>query len=151
MSREKTFLTMKRINSDIVLDRGGSIEEVIASSQNQYKSARGSVTLTCTLNNSYLIYKGYMDGTVRKASSGEFSKGTLRKKSAYINHFLGENFGKQLLEQGIFTVDLIIQGFGRGRDGVLSGLRKCGLQFRVVKQCAAQPHNGCRPPKIRRL
>ncbi|MBE6641983.1 MAG: 30S ribosomal protein S11, partial [Ruminococcaceae bacterium] len=98
------------------------------------------VTITDTFGN-----------TVSWASAGELGFKGSRKSTPYAAQMAAETAGKLAVENGMKTVEVYVKGPGSGRESAIRALENVGLQVVMIKDVTPIPHNGCRPPKRRRV
>lgn len=112
---------------------------------------RGHVNIRATFNNT-LINIGTIEGDtlVFKSTGGCGYSGT-KKKTKYAARAAARTASKIAYEQGMRKVALIIKGPGRGRESSIRGVYSSGLKILKLKDVTPFPHNGCRPPKKRRV
>jgi len=84
-----------------------------------------------------------------KAGTSGF-KGS-RKSTAYAATMAGEKVGKEAINLGMISVDVRVKGPGSGRESAIRALAVAGLQITSIRDVTPLPHNGCRPPKRRRV
>lgn len=108
-----------------------------------------------TWNNTFLTITDFTGNVIVKLSAGALTpKGTLggqKKSSPFAGLRVGEEVGKLAIKKGILAVDLSFEGYGRAKLGVYKGLKNAGMKVLEVREKNILPHNGCRPPKSRRL
>jgi small subunit ribosomal protein S11 len=74
-----------------------------------------------------------------------------RKSTPYAAQLAAEDAGRKAQEHGMKDLDVWVKGPGSGRESALRGLQSAGFQIRSIKDITPVPHNGCRPPKRRRV
>jgi len=74
-----------------------------------------------------------------------------RKSTPFAAQIAAENAAKKAMENGMKTVDVFIKGPGAGREAALRALQSAGLKIHLIRDVTPIPHNGCRPPKRRRV
>mmetsp|Transcript_16210 Transcript_16210/g.18349 ORF Transcript_16210/g.18349 Transcript_16210/m.18349 type:complete len:248 (-) Transcript_16210:793-1536(-) len=115
------------------------------------KRAQAVVNAICTKNNCHITCTDFQGQAIVNLSAGRISLGGMKKGSPFGGMRAGEEAGAKLVSKGIKYVDLRLKGFGRGRTSVHRGLRAAGVHITSITQTGNLPHNGCRPPKARRL
>jgi small subunit ribosomal protein S11 len=114
---------------------------------------RGEVHAHLSYNNTLLTLTSLAGRTLETASAGQVltkGKGS-RRSTAYAGQQVGQRIAALAQKRGYHQVDLFLRGLGKGRFQVAKGLRQGGLRIRTIQDQTPFPHNGCRPPKKRRL
>jgi Ribosomal protein S11 len=88
--------------------------------------------------------------TISWASAGMDAKGS-RKGTSYAAQVASEKAAKAACDHGMKTVDVYVKGPGSGRESAVRALETAGLRVTMIKDVTPVPHNGCRPPKRRRV
>ncbi len=111
----------------------------------------GKVFISATFNNT-IVSVTDMDGNVISWSSTGLHgfKGS-RKSTPYAAKIVGEDAIKKALEHGLKQVQIIVKGPGSGRESALRAVASSGIRVTNIKDTTPVPHNGCRPPKRRRI
>ena len=112
---------------------------------------QGVVHIRSTFNNTIISISDMTGGVISWASAGtvEF-KGT-KKGTPYAAQLASEKAARAAMEHGLKKVDVFVKGPGSGRETAIRSLQTVGLEVNIIKDCTAVPHNGCRPPKRRRV
>jgi small subunit ribosomal protein S11 len=74
-----------------------------------------------------------------------------KKNTPYAAQMAAQDCGKVALDAGLKKVDVFVKGPGSGREGAIRSLSNVGIEVTSIKDCTPLPHNGCRPPKKRRV
>jgi small subunit ribosomal protein S11 len=85
------------------------------------------------------------------ASAGELGYKGSRKSTPYAAQMAAETAAKIAVDQGMKTVEVYVKGPGSGRESAIRALQSVGLEISLIKDVTPIPHNGCRPPKRRRV
>ena len=85
------------------------------------------------------------------ASSGGLGFRGSRKSTPYAAQMVAETAAKAAMEHGLKTVEVYVKGPGQGRESAIRALQSAGLVVNMIKDVTPIPHNGCRPPKRRRV
>ena len=85
------------------------------------------------------------------ASSGGLGFRGSRKSTPYAAQMAAETAAKAAMEHGLKTVEVYVKGPGQGREAAIRALQSAGLEVNMIKDVTPIPHNGCRPPKRRRV
>jgi small subunit ribosomal protein S11 len=112
---------------------------------------RGVAHIQSTFNNTIVTITD-MDGNVIAWSSAgtQGFKGS-RKSTPFAAQLAAEDAARKAMEQGMRSVEVMINGPGAGREAALRSLQAAGFQITLIKDVTPIPHNGCRPPKRRRV
>ncbi len=89
--------------------------------------------------------------TIAWSSSGHMGFKGSRKSTPYAAQMAGEDAGRKAQEHGMKTLDVMVQGPGGGRESALRALQSVGFTINSIKDVTPIAHNGCRPPKRRRV
>lgn len=111
----------------------------------------GRVTVSSTLNNNIITIADGTGKTLSWASSGTLGFKGSRKKTAFAAQLATQSAAEKGKESGIQTVDIFLRGRGKGRESAIRALKNAGFNIRMIVDQTPIPHNGCRPPKRRRL
>jgi small subunit ribosomal protein S11 len=74
-----------------------------------------------------------------------------RKSTPFAAQIAAETVARKAMEQGMRSVEVYVKGPGAGREAAIRSLQATGLEINLIKDCTPIPHNGCRPPKRRRV
>jgi small subunit ribosomal protein S11 len=111
----------------------------------------GIAHIKSTFNNTIITITDKAGNTVAWASAGTVGfKGT-RKSTPYAAQLAAEAAAKQAMDYGMKEVECYVKGPGAGREAAIRSLQAAGLEVSVIKDVTPIPHNGCRPPKRRRV
>ena len=111
----------------------------------------GVVHVNASFNNTMITITDVQGNTISWASSGQVGFKGSRKSTPYAAQVAAEQAGKSAMEHGMKTVEVEVSGPGSGRESALRALQSCGLQVTAIRDVTPIPHNGCRPPKRRRV
>ena len=112
---------------------------------------KGAVHIQATFNNTIVTVSDAFGNTISWASAGELGFKGSRKSTPFAAQSASETAAKAALEHGLKTVEVFIKGPGAGRESAIRALETVGLQITMIKDVTPIPHNGCRPPKRRRV
>ena len=104
-----------------------------------------------SFNNTLITITDYQGNTIAWSSSGSMGFKGSRKSTPYAAQLAAEDAGKKASEHGVKIVDIEVQGPGSGRESALRALQSVGFQVNSIRDVTPIPHNGCRPPKKRRV
>lgn len=112
---------------------------------------RGAVHIQSTFNNTIVTITDAKGNTISWASSGELGFRGSRKSTPFAAQSAAETAAKAAMEHGLKTVEVFVKGPGAGREAAIRALQTAGLEVSMIKDVTPIPHNGCRPPKRRRV
>ena len=112
---------------------------------------RGAAHIQSTFNNTIVTITDTQGNTISWASSGEMGFRGSRKSTPYAAQTAAETAAKAAMEHGLKTVEVFVKGPGQGREAAIRALQTAGLEVTMIKDVTPIPHNGCRPPKRRRV
>ena len=112
---------------------------------------KGAVHIQSTFNNTIITISDAQGNTISWASAGELGFKGSRKSTPYAAQAASETAAKAAIEHGLKTVEVFVKGPGSGRESAIRALETVGLQITMIKDVTPIPHNGCRPPKRRRV
>ncbi|MBW2617864.1 MAG: 30S ribosomal protein S11 [Deltaproteobacteria bacterium] len=111
----------------------------------------GIAHIQATFNNTIITITDPMGNTVAWASAGAMGFKGSRKSTPFAAQLAAEEAVKKAMEHGVRTVEIRVKGPGAGRESALRSIQTAGLTVSVIKDVTPIPHNGCRPPKRRRV
>jgi small subunit ribosomal protein S11 len=111
----------------------------------------GVVHINSTFNNTIVNITDKQGNTLYWASAGSSGFKGAKKSTPFAAQSTAEKVATVAFEQGMRQAEVIITGPGSGRETAIRALQGCGLQILVLKDKTPVPHNGCRPPKKRRV
>lgn len=111
----------------------------------------GVAHICSTFNNTIVTITDVQGNAVSWATSGEQGFKGSRKSTPYAAQLAGEAAGKRAQEHGMKALDVNVKGVGGGRESALRALQAIGFEIQTIRDVTGVPHNGCRPPKRRRV
>jgi small subunit ribosomal protein S11 len=112
---------------------------------------QGQAHIHATFNNTIITITDQRGGTVAWGSAGSVGFKGSRKSTPYAARMAGEQAGKAAQDMGMGEVDVFVKGPGPGRESAIRALQGTGLKVKSITDVTPVPHNGCRPPKRRRV
>ena len=112
---------------------------------------RGAVHIQSTFNNTIVTVTDTQGNAISWASAGEMGFKGSKKFTPFAAQTAAETAAKAAMEHGLKTVEVYVKGPGSGREAAIRALQAAGLEVRMIKDVTPIPHNGCRPPKRRRV
>lgn len=113
--------------------------------------AVGVAHVAATFNNTIITITDTMGNAISWSSAGMMGFKGSRKSTPYAAQVAAEDAGKKAVDQGMRTLDVEVAGPGAGRESALRALQTVGLTVTSIRDVTPIPHNGCRPPKRRRV
>jgi small subunit ribosomal protein S11 len=111
----------------------------------------GVVHIQCTFNNTLVTISDAKGNVVAWSSAGSVNFKGSRKSTPFAAQVAAETAGKKAVDAGMKAVEIYVKGPGSGREAAIRAIQTCGLQILLIKDVTPVPHNGCRPPKRRRV
>ncbi len=111
----------------------------------------GVAHVSATFNNTIITITDAQGNTIAWASAGGQGFKGSRKSTPYAAQMAAESAGRQAQEHGMKTLEVQVRGPGSGRESALRALQAVGFTVTSIKDVSRIPHNGCRPPKRRRV
>ena len=121
------------------------------------KKKKGSVDpagvahIKATFNNTHVTLTDKIGNVIAWSSAGSSGFKGSRKNTAYAATTAAEKLGQEAIQMGLRTIDIKVKGPGAGRESAIRALAVAGLEFTSIRDVTPLPHNGCRPPKRRRV
>jgi small subunit ribosomal protein S11 len=111
----------------------------------------GIVHIHATFNNTIVTFTDDQGNTIAWASGGTQGFKGSRKGTPFAAQLAASTAAKKAMDQGMKSVDVYVKGPGAGREAALRALQAAGMKVHMIKDVTPIPHNGCRPPKRRRV
>ncbi|MBN1279991.1 MAG: 30S ribosomal protein S11 [Chlorobium sp.] len=111
----------------------------------------GAVHIKASFNNIMVTITDLQGNTVSWSSAGKNGFRGSKKNTPYASQVTSEAAAKEAFDLGMRNVQVFIKGPGAGRDAAIRALQGVGLEVRSIRDITPMPHNGCRPPKRRRV
>jgi small subunit ribosomal protein S11 len=112
---------------------------------------QGQAHIHATFNNTIVTITDTQGNTVCWASAGSSGFKGSRKSTPYAARMASQNAARIAQENGMQEMDVIVKGPGPGREAAIRALQASGIRVRLIQDITPVPHNGCRPPKKRRV
>ena len=126
-------------------------KKVIRKRRERKNVERGCAHIRATFNNTIVTITDVAGNAISWASSGELGFKGSRKSTPYAAQVVAEAAAKGAVDHGMKTVDVYVKGPGSGRESAIRAIQTAGLNITTIKDVTPIPHNGCRPPKRRRV
>ena len=112
---------------------------------------KGQAHIHSSFNNTIVTITDVQGNTLSWASSGGLGFKGSRKSTPFASQMAAETAAKAAMEHGLKSVEVFVKGPGAGREAAIRALQTAGLEISMIKDVTPIPHNGCRPPKRRRV
>ena len=112
---------------------------------------RGAAHIKSTFNNTIVTITDVAGNSISLASAGGLGFRGSKKSTPFAAQMAAETAAKAAMEHGLKHVEVYVKGPGSGREAAIRALQVAGLEVNMIKDVTPIPHNGCRPPKRRRV
>ncbi|NLG37187.1 MAG: 30S ribosomal protein S11 [Clostridiales bacterium] len=112
---------------------------------------RGAVHIRSSFNNTIVTITDVQGNALSWSSAGSLNFRGSRKSTPFAAQMAAETAARGAMEHGLKIVDVFVKGPGSGREAAIRALQTAGLEIAMIKDVTPIPHNGCRPPKRRRV
>ena len=112
---------------------------------------KGHAHIQSTFNNTIVTLSDVQGNAISWASAGQLGFKGSRKSTPFAAQMAAETATKAAIEHGLKSVDVFVKGPGAGREAAIRALQAAGLEVTMIKDVTPIPHNGCSPPKRRRV
>ena len=126
-------------------------KKVVKKRRERKNIEKGAVHIQSTFNNTIITITDVQGNAVSWASAGELGFKGSRKSTAFAAQSAAETAAKTAMEHGMKTVEVYVKGPGPGREAAIRALEAVGMSITLIRDVTPIPHNGCRPPKRRRV
>ncbi|MEY4703175.1 MAG: hypothetical protein RIR96_1072 [Bacteroidota bacterium] len=113
--------------------------------------SHGDAHISATFNNIIISLTNKNGQVISWSSAGKMGFRGSKKNTPYAAQMAGADAAKTAIDAGLKRVDVYVKGPGSGREGAIRSLAQSGLEVTMIKDVTPLPHNGCRPPKKRRV
>jgi len=113
--------------------------------------AEGVAHIKATFNNTIITIADNQGNVIVWASAGKAGFKGSKKSTPFAATVAAEQVGREAVGMGVKRLDVLVQGPGSGRESAIQALASVGLQIKSIQDVTPLPHNGCRPPKKRRV
>jgi small subunit ribosomal protein S11 len=128
-----------------------SSKKVVRKTKEKKNVANGVVHIQATFNNTIVTISDVSGNVLSWSSCGTKGFKGSRKSTPFAAQMAAEDAAKKAQEHGLRSVEVYVKGPGSGRESALRALQATGLNVTMIKDVTPRPHNGCRPPKRRRV
>ena len=112
---------------------------------------RGQAHIQSTFNNSIITITDVAGNALSWSSAGALGFKGSKKSTPFAAQLAAETAAKAAMEHGLRSIEVFVKGPGTGREAAIRSLQAAGLEVTLIKDVTPLPHNGCRPPKRRRV
>ena len=119
--------------------------------RNRKNIDKGEAHIHSSFNNTIVTITDTKGNTISWGSAGGLGFKGSRKSTPFVAGEVAETAAKAAMEHGLKTVEVYVKGPGAGREAAIRALQSAGLELSSIKDVTPIPHNGCRPPKRRRV
>ena len=112
---------------------------------------KGQAHIHSSFNNTIVTITDVQGNSISWASAGGLGFKGSRKSTPFASQMAAETAAKAAMEHGLKSVEVYVKGPGSGREAAIRALQTAGLEISMIKDVTPIPHNGCRPPKRRRV
>ena len=126
-------------------------KRVVRKRKDRKNIEKGAVHIRSSFNNTIVTITDLNGNAISWASSGEMGFRGSRKSTPFAAQTAAETAAAAAMEHGLKTVEVYVKGPGSGREAAIRALQAAGLEVTMIKDVIPIPHNGCRPPKRRRV
>jgi len=126
-------------------------KKVVKKRRERKNIEEGAVHIQSSFNNTIITITDVNGNTISWASAGELGFKGSRKSTPFAAQSASETAAKLAMEHGLKKVEVYVKGPGSGRESAIRALETVGLQITLIRDVTPIPHNGCRPPKRRRV
>jgi small subunit ribosomal protein S11 len=113
--------------------------------------SEGIVHISATFNNTLVTITDMRGNAIAWGTAGKAGFKGSKKSTPFAATVAAEQVGREAMNLGVRRVHVLVQGPGSGRESAIQALASVGLKVASIKDCTPIPHNGCRPPKKRRV
>ena len=126
-------------------------KKVVRKRRERKNIEKGAVHIRSSFNNTMVTITDLNGNALSWASSGGLGFRGSKKSTPFAAQMAAETAAKAAMEHGLKTVEVYVKGPGQGREAAIRALQSAGLEVVMIKDVTPIPHNGCRPPKRRRV
>jgi small subunit ribosomal protein S11 len=127
------------------------VKKTIKKKKEKKNIPMGIAHIQSTFNNTIVTITDTIGNVVAWASAGTQGFKGSRKSTPFAAQLAAETAAKRAMEHGMRTIDVFVKGPGAGREAALRALQAAGFAVQLIRDVTPIPHNGCRPPKRRRV
>ncbi len=129
----------------------GEVQKKVIKAKHSKNVIQGIAHILATFNNTIVSITDPKGRVIGWSSAGRVGFKGSRKSTAYAAQLVAQDAARQGMAHGLREVEVWVKGPGSGREAAIRALQAIGLEITVIKDVTPVPHNGCRPPKRRRV
>ena len=127
------------------------VKKIVKKRRERKNVESGAAHIRSTFNNTIVTITDTKGNAISWATAGGMGFKGSRKSTPYAAQTAAETAAKAAVDQGMRTVEVYVRGPGSGRESAIRALQTAGLEITLIRDVTPIPHNGCRPPKRRRV
>ena len=127
------------------------VKKIVKKRRERKNVEAGAAHIRSTFNNTIVTITDTKGNAISWATAGGMGFKGSRKSTPYAAQTAAEQAAKAAVDQGMKTVEVYVRGPGSGRESAIRALQTAGLEITLIRDVTPIPHNGCRPPKRRRV
>lgn len=128
-----------------------AVKKVVKKRKELKKVDKGQVHIQSSFNNTIVTITDMNGNAISHCSAGALGYRGSRKSTPFAAQQASEIAAKAAMEHGLRSVEVYVKGPGQGRESAIRALGVCGIEVTLIQDVSPIPHNGCRPPKRRRV
>ena len=128
-----------------------AVKKVVKKRRERKNVEKGVAHIRSTFNNTIVTITDVQGHAIAWGTSGEMGFKGSKKSTPYAAQTAAEHAARIAVDNGMKTVEVLVRGPGAGRESAIRALATAGLEITMIKDVTPIPHNGCRPPKRRRV
>ena len=128
-----------------------AVKKVVKKRRERKNVEKGIAHIRSTFNNTIVTISDVQGNVISWGTAGEMGFKGSKKSTPYAAQTAAEKAARAAVEHGMKTVEVLVRGPGQGRESAIRALATAGLEITMIKDVTPIPHNGCRPPKRRRV
>ena len=128
-----------------------AVKKVVKKRRERKNVEKGVAHIRSTFNNTIVTITDVQGNAIAWGTAGEMGFKGSKKSTPYAAQTAAEKAAKVAADHGMKTVEVLVRGPGAGRESAIRALATAGLEITMIKDVTPIPHNGCRPPKRRRV
>ncbi len=141
----------ERAKTSLSLDSGAAERPKIVKAKGSKNVGSGIAHVLATFNNTIVSITDLSGNVIGWSSAGKAGFRGSRKSTAYAAQLVAQDACRQAMGHGLKEVEVLVKGPGAGRESAVRAMQAIGLDISVIRDVTPVPHNGCRPPKQRRV
>ena len=128
-----------------------AVKKVVRKRKELKKVDKGQVHIQSSFNNTIVTITDMNGNAIAQSSAGALGYKGAKKSTPFAAQQASEVAARKAMEHGLRSVEVFVKGPGQGRESAIRALGVCGIEVTMIQDVSPIPHNGCRPPKRRRV